>query len=107
MAAKSVVEEGIHWSIGNGESVQIWKDKWVPKPDTYKITTLINPLLYNEKVSTLIDKERVVWKTEMIKSVFLPHDAESILAIPLSAASPVDQRVWSTTVTPQTRYPDS
>ena len=58
MAAKSVVEEGIRWSIGNSESVQIWKDKLVPKPD--KITTPINPLLYNEKDSTLIDKESAV-----------------------------------------------
>lgn len=97
MVAKSMVEDGIRWSIGNSESVQVWKDKWVPKLDTYKITTPINPLLYNEMVSALIDKEGAVWKTEMIKFVFLPHDAESILAIPLSSTSPVDQRVWSAT----------
>ena len=97
MAAKSVVEEGIRWSIGNSESVQIWKDKLVPKPD--KITTPINPLLYNEKVSAVIDKERAMWKTKMINSFFLPYDAESILAIPLSSTSPVDQRVWSATAT--------
>ena len=96
MAAKSVVEEGIRWSIGNGQSVQVWKDKWIPKLDTFKITTPINPLLYYENVSTIIDKERAVWKSELINSIFLPHDAESILAIPLSSASPVDQRVWST-----------
>ena len=84
-------------TIGNSESVQIWKDKLVPKPNTYKITTPINPLLYNEKVSTLIDKERAVWKTKMINSFFLPHDVESILAIPLSSTSPVDQKVRSAT----------
>ena len=38
-----------------------------------------------------------MWKTEIINSVFLPHDAESILAILLSSVSPVDQRVWSAT----------
>ena len=97
MAAKSVVEDGIRWSIGNGESVQILKDKWIPKPNTYKITTPINPLLYNEKVSTLIDKEKAVWKSERINSIFLPHDVDSILSIPLSFASPVDHRVWSAT----------
>ena len=97
MAAKSMVEDGICWSIGNGESVLIWKDKWIPKPDTYKITTPINPLLYNEKVSTLIDKEWAVWKSEQINSIFLPHDAKSILSIPLSITSPVDHRVWSAT----------
>ena len=97
MAAKSVVEDGIRWSIGNGESVLIWQDKWIPKPDTYKITTPINPLFSNEKVSTLIDTEQAVWKSDRINSIFLPHDAESILSIPLSATSPVDHRVWSPT----------
>ena len=70
MAAKSVVEDGIRWSIGNGESLQIWKDKWIPKPDTYKITSPINPMLYSEKVSTLIDKKRAVWKSDQINSIF-------------------------------------
>ena len=97
MAAKSVVEDGIRCSIGNGESVQILKDKWIPKPNTYKIMTPINPLLYNEKVSTLIDKEKAMWKSERINSIFLPHDAKSILSIPLSVASPVDHKVWSAT----------
>ena len=53
--------------------------------------------MYNEKVSTLIDKERVVWKTELVKSIFLPHDATTILAIPLSSASPKDQKIWFAT----------
>ena len=97
MAAKSVVEDGIRWSIGNGESVLIWQEKWIPKPDTYKITTPINPLFSNEKVSTLIDTERAVWKSDRINSIFLPHDVDSILSIPLSFASPVDHRVWSAT----------
>ncbi|KAL0001272.1 hypothetical protein SO802_015053 [Lithocarpus litseifolius] len=30
MATKSMVEEGIRRSIRNGESVQIWNDKWIP-----------------------------------------------------------------------------
>lgn len=94
MATKSMVEEGIRWSIGNGESVQIWNDKWIPIPDTYKTMTPIKPLMYNEKVLTLIDKERVVWKTKLVKSIFLPHDATTILAIPLSSASPKDQKIW-------------
>ena len=77
--------------------MQILKDKWIPKPNTYKITTPINPMLYNEKVSTFIDKEKAVWKSEWINSIFLPHDVDSILSIPLSFMSLVDHRVWSAT----------
>ena len=97
MATKNMVGEGIRWSIGNGESEQIQNDKRVPNPNTYKTMTPINPLMYNEKVTTLIDKERVIWKTELVKSIFLPYDAATILAIPLSSASPKDQKIWSAT----------
>ena len=34
---------------------------------------------------------------DLINSIFLPHDADSILSIPLSVASPVDHKVWSAT----------
>ena len=63
MVAKSMVEDGIRWSIGNGDKVRIWNDKWIPNPETYKIITPINPLMYNEKV---------VWKSELVSSIFLP-----------------------------------
>nr|POF02720.1 hypothetical protein CFP56_04953 [Quercus suber] len=94
MATKSVVENGIRWSIGNGDNVQIWNNKWIPNPETYKITTPINPLMYNEKVLALIDKERALWKSELVNSIFLPHKATTILAIPLSSTLPEDHRVW-------------
>ena len=63
MAAKSMVEDGIRWSIGNGDKVKIWSDKWIPNLETYKVLTPINPLMYNEKV---------VWKSELVSSIFLP-----------------------------------
>ncbi|KAK9992134.1 hypothetical protein SO802_027119 [Lithocarpus litseifolius] len=97
MASKSVVEDGIRWSIGNGDKVRMWNDKWIPNPETYKITTPINPLMSNEKVSALIDKERAVWKSVLVNSIFLPHEASAILAIPLSSTLPEDRRVWSRT----------
>ena len=75
MATESMVEDGIRWSIRNGDKVNIWNDKWIPNPKTYKIMTPINPLMYNEKVSTLIDKERAAWKSELVNSIFLPHEA--------------------------------
>ena len=87
----------IRWSVGNGDKVKIWSDKWIPNPETYKVLTPINPLMYNEKVSALIDKESAVWKSELVNSIFLPHEASTILAIPLSSTLPEDCRVWSGT----------
>lgn len=53
--------------------------------------------MHNEKVFALIDKERAVWKSELVNSIFLPHEASAILAIPLSFILPKDRKVWSGT----------
>jgi hypothetical protein len=34
--ALHIVKEGLLWRIRNGQNVQIWGDKWIPKASTYK-----------------------------------------------------------------------
>jgi len=36
MAAKDIVEVGSRWIIRNGEKVDIWTDRWLPTPDSFK-----------------------------------------------------------------------
>jgi hypothetical protein len=50
-----VLKEGLIWRVGNRHSVQIWKDRWVPNPSTFKIfspPTLLDP---DAKVCDLVD----------------------------------------------------
>ena len=37
MAAKGIVELRSRWLIGNGEHVDIWKDRWIPTPDSWSV----------------------------------------------------------------------
>ena len=39
MAAREVLERGSKWSIGNGEQVSIWKDRWIPFPSSFKFAS--------------------------------------------------------------------
>lgn len=41
MAVQHIIREGLIWNIGNGESVQLWHNKWIPKPTIYKIQSPI------------------------------------------------------------------
>ena len=50
-----------------------------------------------ELVSYLIDHDLYVWKIEVVRSTFLPYEAEIILGIPLSALPTKDRQIWSTT----------
>ena len=45
-------------------------------------------------VSALIDGETKRWKVDMVKSLFLPFEAETILNIPLSYNLPKDKIIW-------------
>ncbi|CAL5379594.1 unnamed protein product [Camellia sinensis] len=35
-SAKYFLEAALHWHIGNGRSMKIWKDIWIPRPYSYK-----------------------------------------------------------------------
>ena len=45
-------------------------------------------------VSALIDRETKRRKVDMVKSLFLPFEAEMILNIPLSYNLPEDKIIW-------------
>lgn len=97
MAAKSVLIDGLRWSIGDGEFVHIWNDKWLPTPETFKVMSPRRIIDGREHVSALIDREMGCWKSELIKDLFLPHEANSILAIPLTQMHVSDSIVWTAT----------
>ena len=37
-ATQEVVKKGIKWRGGNGQSIQIWDDKWVSNSSSYKVS---------------------------------------------------------------------
>ena len=49
------------------------------------------------RVGELIDTEFKRWKSLVVDSIFLPHEAEAIKCIPLSVRLPPDKLVWAET----------
>ncbi|KAL0014096.1 hypothetical protein SO802_001165 [Lithocarpus litseifolius] len=95
MAAKEIIEAGSRWLIGNGRKVHIWRDRWLPSPDSFRV---ISPQRHNsdvEMVAQLIDSEAGTWKAELLQEVFLPHEADIIQSIPISSQMPKDSNVWA------------
>ena len=45
-------------------------------------------------VSALIDKDTRRWKVDLVKSLFLPFEANIILNLPLSYNLPEDKIIW-------------
>ena len=89
MAAREVIKEGYRWVIGNGRNVHIWNDRWILVAEIYKIMNPKVPISRGgEMVSSLLDEERGVWNTNLVRNTFLPHEADMILSIPISPMAP-------------------
>ena len=80
MVAQHIVRHSVRWRVGNGKNIQIWADKWLPTPSTFKIIKPQNTLGDYALVSDLIDSSLGAWKTELVRKIFLPHEANTILS---------------------------
>ena len=97
LSARDVIRKGMVWRIGNGESVRIKQDKWLPSQLSRSVASQIPLMSPDTKVSELIDQDKAAWKSEVVQQLFLPQEASEILGIPLSERLPPDRIVWACT----------
>jgi hypothetical protein len=60
--AKSLLQEGLLWKVGNGEKINIWENKWLPSHHTNLIQVPHNLFGREAWVSHLIDLDLNWWK---------------------------------------------
>ncbi|KAG7965392.1 hypothetical protein I3843_09G221100 [Carya illinoinensis] len=92
-----LVKKGSVWRVGNGNSIRIWKDKWLPQEKTFEVQTCPNTIPAASKVSCLIDLSNMRWKTEMVKIIFKPEEAKIICSLPISLRGAADSSIWGYT----------
>ena len=83
--------------MGNGKSIHIWQDRWLPTPSQYKVISPPSLLHPAARVEELIDPVSREWKMELIHRIFLPHEADTIGGIALSSNLPMDLQIWAAT----------
>jgi hypothetical protein len=82
VAGREGLQLGLLKRIGDGSSVNVWQDAWVPGPRSMRPAVQIGEDRIN-LVSDIIDSENGCWKTELIRRNFIAPDADAILKIPL------------------------
>ncbi|KAK5811006.1 hypothetical protein PVK06_026323 [Gossypium arboreum] len=92
-SARQILEDGIGWRVGNGESINIWSDSWVPIPRSGRVQCQNIDIRYTT-LSDLIDKDTITWKQDTIRSLFGEEQLKSILSIPLVSSRSHDQLIW-------------
>ena len=88
-----LLKEGMIWRIGNGASVRIWRDNWIPRSSTLKPLSPRGRSRLN-RVSSLLDQHGV-WDESKIRATFAPIDVEAILRIRTSPRQESDFLAWN------------
>ena len=78
------------WIIGDGKSVRIWQDKWLP--DNILLPAPIND--DDSRVSTLIDSSGKKWDVTMLRQKLPPQAAIQTIQLPISIMGAPDRFIW-------------
>jgi hypothetical protein len=89
-------KRGHIWRVGNGRSIDIWKDHWVPGSMTRKIETARGRNLLRT-VDELIDPTTGQWDVQTLTDTFNPIEVQWILQIPVSQNLEEDFVAWHKT----------
>ncbi|XP_059436227.1 uncharacterized protein LOC132169166 [Corylus avellana] len=95
--ARELLKDGLFWRVGNGQSINIWGDCWIPISSTYRIHSPSRVLDPSSKVSELLDNGKCGWNQELLKSIFTEEERVAITSIPISQTNQPDVQIWRCT----------
>lgn len=88
VAGRPILKKGWRWNVGNGASIDIWKDPWLPRSLSFKVLSrpplADSPYSNVHYVSELINGTTHEWNIPLLKSLFSDLDVETILSVPIS-----------------------
>ena len=68
--SRDLIEKGSIWRIGYGESVRIYRDAWLPSPES-RINSLVSHLAPESIMYALINSAMGWWNINLIDCVFI------------------------------------
>ena len=93
--AKKLIEKGACFLVGDGKSINVWVDPWVPWIEEFKPKPRIDDYIQLPlKAHHFIDHASKTWHEDMVKEVFLANDVQEILSIPIPHHPKQDRLIW-------------
>jgi hypothetical protein len=80
--------------LGNGDSINIWKQLWLRDSNQPFVTTPMIEGREGMKVDELIINNSSTWNHELIQQIFNVRDAHEIAKIPLNLTQQEDAPMW-------------
>ena len=88
--SKNLIERNGHWRMGDGKSIRIFHDAWLPNSNASRILFHRGTLSPTATGDGLIDPNSGWWNLGLIDQSFYPLDAQSIKSLPLCITSQTD-----------------
>ncbi|XP_059658396.1 uncharacterized protein LOC132304678 [Cornus florida] len=93
LSARAVIKKGMKWQIGDGASVQCWKDNWLPNIKNSSVTSSSTGAIVSLLVD-LIHHDVHRWNSDLVSRSFNKRDCDLILQIPFSLNGGLDCKIW-------------
>ncbi|XP_027102929.2 uncharacterized mitochondrial protein AtMg00310-like [Coffea arabica] len=87
-----LLQQGLYKRVGDGRTIKIWNDRWLPGSIHGKIATTRPDGCQLEFVHELIEGRK--WKTDQLQLWFNANDMELITSVPLSPYDRKDRLYW-------------
>ena len=85
-------KHGHIWRVGDGRSIRIWRDNWIPRPFSFKSIT-VQGTCRIRFVAGLLNPNGS-WNMALLQQYFLPTDVVEILKIRASPRQEEDIIAW-------------
>lgn len=88
-----LLKKGLIWRVGDGRSIQIQRDQWIPRKEGLK-TVVFTKRSRLRWVNQLMNEEGKEWNVPLIRQMFHALDADEICRIPIPRAKAKDCVAW-------------
>ena len=86
--------EGLRWRVGDGESINVWRDTCLPSKFLPFMSSQAVSGLENIRVWELIKSGTNEWNLELLQQLFCARDISMIESIPLCSRKVDDTLFW-------------
>jgi len=83
--------------VGNGKTLRIWKDRWLPPPSSFLSYCPHQRLVEDARVCYLLDPTTSCWNIRLIFENFSSEDVARILSVSPSPLLAPDTMIWRDT----------
>ena len=94
MKGRGIIQRGAKWRAGNGDSIKIYGNNWLPTATPRGVHSPLLQDFQNATVSSLINHQTRTWDLAILSTALSPTEADLVQKITLSSGQPEDILFW-------------